>query len=47
MYQTPQTDVMDLTLCGEVLGRELTNSVADTESQSVPLENAPARKLYL
>lgn len=47
IYQQPQTDVMDLTLCGEVLGRELNNSVVGTEGQNVPLEGAPARKLYI
>lgn len=46
-YQQPQTDVMDLTLQGEVLQTALNNSVADTGSQKVPLEGAPARKLYI
>lgn len=49
IYQQPQTDVMDLTLCGEVLGAALNNSVANTAGNDVPFESAPApaRKLYI
>ena len=48
IYQQPQTDVMDLTLCGEVLGRELNNSVVDAQSNPTGIETgAPARKLYI
>lgn len=47
IYQQPQTDVMDLTLQGEVLQAALNNSVVDTPSNPTDIEHAPGRKLYI